>query len=143
MGPLRTLRRPQWPSRFAPDRLNPITLVFGPMRARPESRQGEPKMAVFENRSGAYFVYVSSGSAKNRHLQAAMATFGPGSQRDGASMAATVRRVKTRIAEVKLPSPHMVATSEQTASVLECQVSAIRSRAFQKSGSSLMVVLRP
>ncbi len=37
-------------------------------------------MAVFENRSGAYFVYVSSGSAENRHLQAAMATFGSGSQ---------------------------------------------------------------
>ena len=37
-------------------------------------------MAVFENRSGAYFLYVSSGSAENRHLQAAMATFGAGSQ---------------------------------------------------------------
>ncbi len=36
-------------------------------------------MAVFENRSGAYFMYVSSGSAENRHLQAAMATFGSGS----------------------------------------------------------------
>ncbi len=37
-------------------------------------------MAVFETRSGAYFLYVSSGSAENRHLQAAMATFGAGSQ---------------------------------------------------------------
>ncbi len=36
-------------------------------------------MAVFENHSGAYFMYVSSGSAENRHLQAAMATFGAGS----------------------------------------------------------------
>ncbi len=36
-------------------------------------------MAVFENRSGTYFVYVSSGSAENPHLQAAMATFGSGS----------------------------------------------------------------
>ena len=36
-------------------------------------------MAVFENRSGAYFLYVSSGSAENRHLQAAMASFGSGS----------------------------------------------------------------
>ncbi len=39
-------------------------------------------MAVFENRSGAYFVYVSSGSAENRHLQAAMVTFGSGSDTD-------------------------------------------------------------
>ncbi len=37
-------------------------------------------MAVFKNRSGAYFMYVSSGSAENRHLQAAMATFGSGSK---------------------------------------------------------------
>ncbi len=37
-------------------------------------------MAVFENRSGAYFMYVSSGSAENPHLQAAMVTFGSGSQ---------------------------------------------------------------
>ncbi len=36
-------------------------------------------MAAFENRSGAYFLYVSSGSAENPHLQAAMATFGSGS----------------------------------------------------------------
>ncbi len=43
-------------------------------------------MAVFENRSGTYFVYVSSGSAENPHLQAAMATFGSGSQ------AAAIRR---------------------------------------------------
>ncbi len=40
-------------------------------------------MAIFENRSGAYFMYVSRGSAENRHLQAAMATFGPGSQAPG------------------------------------------------------------
>ncbi len=38
-------------------------------------------MAVFENRSGAYFLYVSSGRAENRHLQAAMATFGSGSHK--------------------------------------------------------------
>ncbi len=37
-------------------------------------------MAVFENRSGAYFMYVSSGSAENPHLQAAMASFGSGSK---------------------------------------------------------------
>ncbi len=37
-------------------------------------------MAVFENRSGAYFMYVSSGSAENRHLQADMASFGSGSK---------------------------------------------------------------
>lgn len=30
-------------------------------------------MAVTENRSGAYFLYVSTGSAGNGHLQAAMA----------------------------------------------------------------------
>ncbi len=36
-------------------------------------------MAVFETRSGAYFMYVSSGCAENRHLQAAMAIFGSGS----------------------------------------------------------------
>ncbi len=36
-------------------------------------------MAVFENRSGAYFMYVNSGSAENRHLQAALAIFGSGS----------------------------------------------------------------
>ncbi len=46
-------------------------------------------MAVFENRSGAYFMYVSSGSVENRHLQAAMATFGSGSQEAGARLAAT------------------------------------------------------
>ncbi len=37
-------------------------------------------MAVFETRSGAYFMYVSSGCAENRHLQAALAIFGAGSQ---------------------------------------------------------------
>ncbi len=37
-------------------------------------------MAVFENRSGAYFMYVSSGCAEKRHLQAAMAIFGSGSE---------------------------------------------------------------
>ncbi len=36
-------------------------------------------MAVFETRSGAYFMYVSSGCAENRHLQAALAIFGSGS----------------------------------------------------------------
>ncbi len=50
-------------------------------------------MAVFENRSGAYFMYVSSGSAENRHLQATMATFGSGSNGtgdDGRSRAGTM-----------------------------------------------------
>ncbi len=46
-------------------------------------------MAGFENRSGAYFLYVSSGSTENRHLQAAMATFGSGSQEAGTRLAAT------------------------------------------------------
>jgi hypothetical protein len=38
-----------------------------------DSSHGEPKMVDFENRSGAYFWYVSNGSAENRHLQAVMA----------------------------------------------------------------------
>ena len=37
-------------------------------------------MAGFETRSGAYFMYVSSGCAENRHLQAALAIFGSGSE---------------------------------------------------------------
>ena len=36
------------------------------------SGQGEPKMVDFENRNGAYFKYVSTGSAESRHLQAAI-----------------------------------------------------------------------
>ncbi len=50
-------------------------------------------MAVFETRSGAYFMYVSSVSAENRHLQATMATFGSGSNGtgdDGRSRAGTM-----------------------------------------------------
>ncbi len=43
-------------------------------------------MAVFETRSGAYFMYVSSGCAENRHLQAAMAIFGSGSNSAGRGM---------------------------------------------------------
>ncbi len=56
-----------------------MLIASGDLRARPENRQGEPKMVAFENRSGAYFRYVSSGSAESRHLQAAMAIFGAGS----------------------------------------------------------------
>ncbi len=52
-------------------------------------------MAVFENRSGAYFMYVSSGSAENRHLQAAMATFGSGSKRQAAPASAVTTNGKS------------------------------------------------
>ncbi len=38
-----------------------------------ELGQGEPKTVVFENRSGAYFQYVSTGSAESCGLQAAIA----------------------------------------------------------------------
>ncbi|CDX30584.1 conserved hypothetical protein [Mesorhizobium sp. SOD10] len=36
-----------------------------------DSGQAEPKMVAVENRSGAYFSYVSTGSAGSRHLQPA------------------------------------------------------------------------
>jgi hypothetical protein len=36
----------------------------------PDSGQGEPRMAGFENPSGEYLKYVSTGSAETRHLQA-------------------------------------------------------------------------
>ncbi len=59
-------------------------------------------MAVFENRSGAYFLYVSSGSAENRHLQAALAIFGSGSYEpsgDGAPYGAFSAQIR------QAPSP--------------------------------------
>jgi hypothetical protein len=36
------------------------------------SGQAEPKVVASENRSGAYFLYVSTGSAGSRHLQAGL-----------------------------------------------------------------------
>jgi len=37
-----------------------------------DSGQAESKMVGSENRSGAYFSYVSTGSAEARHLQAGL-----------------------------------------------------------------------
>ena len=43
-----------------------------PGRVVADSGQAEPKVVGFENRSGAYIWYVSTGSGENRRLQAGL-----------------------------------------------------------------------
>ena len=44
--------------------------ILGLLQVCGDSGQAEPKTAGFENRSGAYLKYVSTGSAGTRRLQA-------------------------------------------------------------------------